>query len=625
VLLAAGTCVGQGISGSDGGHALKVAVPDDARSLTVSAGAACDPSWLPTFGLDPGMSGSVLAMTVFDDASGGGPALYAAGSFGSAGGAPADHIAKWNGTRWSALGAGLNDWVSALAVFDDGSGSGPALYAGGFFNRAGGVDALGIAKWDGTSWSEVGEGVGLVVYALTVFDDGSGGGPALYAGGTFGWAGGVEANRIAKWDGTTWSPLGSGMSGGIVRALTVFDDGGGPALYAGGSFTIAGGTPVNRIAKWNGTSWSALGGGMTAPGSSISALAVFDDGSGGGPALYAGGNFAMAGGATANGIAKWNGTSWSALGTGLIGGGAYALTAFDDGSGSGPSLYAGGYFTAAGGVKANYISKWDGTSWSALGSEVNGPVIAMTVFDDDGGDGTVLCAGGEFTSVGGLPAICIAKWNGRSWLAFGTGVDNAVRDLTVFDDGDGGGPALYAGGNFDWAGEIEVNGLAKWSGTSWSALDIGVSGVVQALTTFDDGSGGGPALCAGGNFTSASGTPVKGIAKWNGTTWSALGGGIGGGVHGLTVFDDGSGGGPALYAGGYFSAIDSGDSHIARWGCETSACPWDCGDRNGIVDIVDFLAVLSEWGLAGTSCDIDGAGTGPKDFSNVMAHWGPCP
>ncbi|NOT30723.1 MAG: HYR domain-containing protein [Planctomycetes bacterium] len=74
------------------------------------------------------------------------------------------------------------------------------------------------------------------VVALAVYDDGSG--PALYAGGYFGTAGGVPANGIAKWDGSSWTALGSGMNG-FVSALRGYDDGNGPALYAGGGFTSA--------------------------------------------------------------------------------------------------------------------------------------------------------------------------------------------------------------------------------------------------------------------------------------------------------------------------------------------------------------------------------------------------
>src|SRR6185436_17123240 len=60
-----------------------------------------------------------------------------------------------------------------------------------------------------------------------------------------------------------------------VWAIVGFDDGSGPALYVGGQFTAASSIPANRIAKWNGASWSALGTGVDAE---VDALAVFDDG-----------------------------------------------------------------------------------------------------------------------------------------------------------------------------------------------------------------------------------------------------------------------------------------------------------------------------------------------------------
>lgn len=126
-----------------------------------------------------------------------------------------------------------------------------ALYAGGNFTTAGGVSANRIAKWDGSSWSPLGTGMDSGVRALTVFDDGAG--PALYAGGQFNTAGGVSANSIAKWNPGapgTWSPLGTGTDG-VIFALTVFDDGTGPAFFAGGNFTVAGGNGSAYMAKWS--------------------------------------------------------------------------------------------------------------------------------------------------------------------------------------------------------------------------------------------------------------------------------------------------------------------------------------------------------------------------------------
>jgi hypothetical protein len=456
--------------------------------------------------------GGVGALTVFDDGSG--PALYAGGNFLQAGGVSANRIAKWNGTQWSPLGSGVDGtfpFLGALAVFDDGTGS--ALYAGGYLTTAGGVTVNSIAKWDSTRWARLGIGNGTSgrgVEALTVFDDGSG--PALYAGGGFTTAGGVTVNSIAKWNGTQWSPLGNGMDN-FVGALTVFDNGGGPALYAGGNFTTAGGVTVNSIAKWNGTQWSPLGSGMSlecdpyyCDGPIVSALAVFDDGSG--PALYAGGAFTTAGGVFASNIAKWNGEQWSPV-VGMNNS-VRALTVFDDGSG--PALYAGGNFTTAGGVSANYIAKWNGTQWSSLGSGMNDSVRALTVFND--GSGPALYAGGVFTTAGGVSANYIAKWNGTQWSPLGSGMNDSpfpgVLALTVFDDGTG--PALYAGGFFSTAGGASANRIAKWNGTQWSPLGSGIDGGVSALTVFDDGSG--PALYAGGGFTSAGGRASSSIAAW---------------------------------------------------------------------------------------------------------------
>jgi hypothetical protein len=372
-------------------------------------------------------------------------------------------------------------------------------------------------------------------------------------------------DRIASWNGTSWSALASGMNG-KVAALRVFDDGSGEALYAGGTFTVANAVPANRIAKWNGTSWSPLGTGVSGSFGLVSSLAVFDDGSG--EALYAGGQFTTAGGVAASHIAKWNGTSWSALGAGVGGFPSIdSLTVFDDGGGA--ALYAGGNFTTAGGAGASNIAKWNGTSWSALGSGMNDRVFALTVFDDGGG--AALYAGGEFTTAGGVSANHVAKWNGTSWSALGSGVSTGVNPavvyaLAVFDDG--GGPALYAGGKFAIAGGGLASHIAKWNGTTWSALGSGVNDRVNALTVFDDGSG--EALYAGGLFTTAGGVPASRIARWNGSSWSALGSSGSefdelGFVYALTVFDDGVR--HALYAGGDFTLSAAGDSYLAKWGC----------------------------------------------------------
>ena len=85
-------------------------------------------------------------------------------------------------------------------------------------------------------------GMDSTVNALTLGPDG-----ALYAGGWFKTAGGVTADYVARWDGTTWQSLDSRMNSSVF-ALAFGTDG---SLYAGGRFTAAGGGSANRIARWD--------------------------------------------------------------------------------------------------------------------------------------------------------------------------------------------------------------------------------------------------------------------------------------------------------------------------------------------------------------------------------------
>jgi len=344
---------------------------------------ACSGSqgWVPTFGTVSNPFGSCRALASYDDGSG--AAIYAGGFFRSSTGSLVIGLAKWTGSSWLALGG---DGEVAAVVSDS---TGPALYS-----------TNTVVTFD-DSWTYVTQRRGLTnvtlpggldsaVHAFIGHNDGSG--MALYAAGSFTsveFPGGAkfDLNRIARWNGSTWLPLGLGLNG-QVKALAVFDDGSGPALFAAGAFTSAGGVSANRIAKWNGTSWSALGSGLNGD---VNALAVHNDGSG--SALYAAGTFTSAGGSSASRIAKWNGSTWSALGSGLNEG-ANALAVYNDGAG--PALYVGGDFTSAGGSSALRIARWRAGGWSALGAGLNGTVNVMTVHSD--GTRQSLCVGGAFAN-----------------------------------------------------------------------------------------------------------------------------------------------------------------------------------------------------------------------------------
>ena len=421
---------------------------------------------------------------------------------------------------WVSLNPGMpgaNGLVMAIAV--DGSGN---VYVGGQFTFLGTVPAAKIAKWNGSAWSALGSGMNSDVLELAVS------GTNLYAGGYFTTAGGLPATNIAKWDGNAWSALGSGMNG-RVWALAVS----GTNLYAGGDFTTAGGVAANYIAKWDGSAWSALGAGIGSsgpyPGISVQALTA------NGANLYAGGWFNTAGGVIATNVAKWDGSTWSALGSG-ISGWVFALAV------SGTNLYAGGNFTTAGGVTANCIAKWDGSAWSALGSGMNSYVEALAVSGND------LYAGGAFTSAGGVAANGIAEWNGSAWSALGAGVSYTAFALAV------SGTNLYVGGYITTAGGVTANGIAEWNGSAWSALGSGINDSVLALVV------SGTNLYAGGRFTAAGEVSANYIAKWNGSAWSALGSGMNDSVAALVVS------GTNLYAGGDFTMAGGvSANYIAKW------------------------------------------------------------
>jgi hypothetical protein len=257
--------------------------------------------------LGDGFNNQVLALTsAFID---GEQVLVAAGRFTRSGTTDLSRIAKWDGSSWTPLGSGMDLTVRTLAFHDDGSGA--TLFAGGDFALAGGVVTYSTAKYMGNGvWAGMGEGLaGTIRHMLPHADDT---GTHLYAAGNFTDNGqGIEGILgIAKWDGSAWQALGNGLSaplggahrstkvlpfttpGDVVR-LASFNDGVQTALYAAGDFTRAGNKDTFSLAKWQNGYWYPLGEdffipdfGVTQP---IEALATWSYQ--GVPALYFGGNF----------------------------------------------------------------------------------------------------------------------------------------------------------------------------------------------------------------------------------------------------------------------------------------------------------------------------------------------
>ena len=377
-------------------------------------------------------------------------------------------VSTWTGSTWQAVGLDFDDGVGPVCEYDDGSGV--QLFAAGAFE----ADILGtpirnFAKLVGGVWQEAGGGAPTStqytasIYTLAVFDDGSG--PKLYFGGSFVSTGGLT-NSILSWDGATWASVGTGLGPAQVEALCVFDDGSGPALFAAGIFSTAGGALANNIAKWDGNSWWPLGSGVTGGSNPrVSALAAYDDGSG--PALYAAGQFQSASGVTVDGIAKWNGASWSALpwAVGSPGLNQFrSLGIYDDGRGL--ALYVGGAGISLGfgsGWMSN-VGRWDGSTWTSLGSGItqsNSAVLAMLAFDDRQGGGEALWMGGAFGQAGGnVSSPWVARWHG--------GCTHAIDVMCVGDGSFATCPCSNYGGSLRGCANSAsaVGAMLSYSGAS---------------------------------------------------------------------------------------------------------------------------------------------------------------
>jgi hypothetical protein len=352
-------------------------------------------------------------------------------------------------------------------------------------------------------WADLGGGVhgggaAFQIFALTVYRG------DLIAGGTFTQIGGQLVNRVARWDGEAWHPLGEGFNVGVlgedVRALTVYEG----DLIVGGTFTHAAGQPANRIARWDGESWHPfVAGGVNGMSDPVHALTVYEGD------LIAGGLFTRAGAETVNRIARWDGATWLPfVSEGIIGVSGTAVSALlvHDGM-----LVAGGNMVTAGPVVVNRVAGWNGETWRpfVVGgiSGVNAPVFSLTRFDG------ALVIGGQFGTAGGALVNSIARWDGDRWRPFGPGMNLSVFALNIYQDD------LIAGGQFSTTsdrGQV-LNGIARWrrGGTFWEPFvaqgEIGMSTPNSSVRTLAIYRGD---LVAGGSFNTAGGEFVGNIARW---------------------------------------------------------------------------------------------------------------
>ncbi|MGE3174378.1 MAG: WD40 repeat domain-containing protein [Planctomycetota bacterium] len=651
-----------------------------------SAAAQCQQFIPPGTGL-PGLDG-VPAVTALWDPDGGGPLaprLMVGGTFDIAGTTACRNIAAYDlaAGAFAPLAQGLDGVVSGMATLANGD-----LVVAGTFGGPPGILTPGLARWNGSSWSAVGNGVDLAAYDVVVLPNGD-----LIATGLFSQASGVPANHIVRWNGSVWSPLGSGLGGTFPfgEHLAVLPSG---DVVVAGQFTSAGGVPANRIARYDGAAWHALPG---LPDASIRALAITTTGD-----IYAA---PYAPSVTSGGLWRWNGTSWVGItlgggsadttypyvgslqalpGGGLLVGGRFGsiagvpalhLARFDGSSWSavgdadnpesslayevpGGEVFAGGAFFEVGQRAARGLVRWDGAAWQQLGGGVPGSLSVQTVLPDgrrvvavsefslgrfrvfeevagewiqvgspsSTGEGVVralavlpngdLIAGGDLElRIGGIMRRCVARWNGTAWEPLGDWLQGNsglgwIGALTVLPDG-----RLLAGGYFDQIGTQVVHNLAVWDGVQWTSFGGGVNGIglgansgVFALQALPNGD-----VVVGGYFATAGGVSASKIARFDGATWHPLGGGMsppqtGARVYALALLPDGR-----LVAGGSFDG--AGGLPAAR------VAVWDGVSWSALGSGVDGTVLALET-LPGGELLVGGSfSTAGGIFSPNLARW----
>jgi hypothetical protein len=339
--------------------------------------------------------------------------LYVGGTFTNAGGhASADRIARWNGTSWSAIG-GIplsNGQVFAIAYH-----AGKVYVGGTFLNAGGHANDDFLAVWNGSAWGSPCAGTGpgpaitATVKALQII------GNTLYVAGAFADGAGIaSADRLVACDLTTGAASSTvdsaahEFSGSGVYALAADSNG---RLYAGGGFTnLEGIAAADNVAEYlGGGVWQAMGSGPGPNGGAVDdyvrSLATH------GTNVYVGTDAVnVAGIAKADRVARWNGSAWSAVGSNTAGTNGWFANGFtiDALRTYGNILVAAGSFQNADGIAtADEIAYFDGAHWRPIGSDgagngpLNGHPVALGI------TGGKVYAGGSFTSAGGDP---VAKY-----------------------------------------------------------------------------------------------------------------------------------------------------------------------------------------------------------------------
>ena len=313
---------------------------------------------------------------------------------------------------------------------------------------------------------------------------------------------------------------------------------------------------------------------------------------------------------------------------------------------SNTEMYVAGCFTNFSGVAtADYVAKWDGTSWSGLGAsgDINAIVHDIVIYKN------AIHIAGEFTDAGGdVAADMVARWSGSAWvglpvaggtnITFGLGspkdqYEDYATALKVQENNAGtSDDILLVGGKFYYGINNGTSGytiryttnIATWNSTSWGSIDTDS----EPFTAYRDYVVHdieivGSSIYASGYRNSAScSSSLAGrknsFHKFDGTTWSqpitaisCASFGSGFGIYTMEVVSTN------IYVGGTFTSLSSVADHFGVYSTtsgtfsafNTFAAQWGNG------------AVVRSITTVGSQVFIAGSFPGVTGTSGAVARW----
>jgi hypothetical protein len=359
--------------------------------------------------------------------------------------------------KFGRLGTGFNnDYVTPVrALFYDTLDK--KLYAGGQFTKADGKTVWGAAVWYNNSWDSLRGGLAQFRQQSPGPSEGSYSSWAwkiiryknkIYYAGPINWVNGKNQYNLGVWNGSDWDYPISEPPNGEIFDLKVDNN----ILYACGMFTKFGNTTCNYVAKFDGASWQPVGDfskyfKSVQPPATMQAIEIYEN------EIYVGGEFDDSTGTTRN-IAKFDGTNWVNVGTGIQQGGVncvFALQEFNN------KLYIGGRFGKTQDIPGNSFVLWDGNNYKQISSSGLSDGDYITAFKKHKDK---LFVTGKFLKYGPFTAIGLFYIDSLQQCAI-TGLQSTYEnpENTYWEPIEFMGDSLILGGLFKYLDTVRANSI----------------------------------------------------------------------------------------------------------------------------------------------------------------------